>query len=114
MNRYILIILVLSIISDIKSSQMCDWGYRPEKAEDCLKLEVDKDDGDYCCYEIKKYNDGTEDIYCAIYDREDYKEKDENIQYEKEYNNDLKEYDIVCNSSYYLKFSLLFILIIIL
>ena len=114
MNRYILIILVLSIISDIKSSQMCDWGLQPENAEDCLKLEVDKDDGDYCCYESKKYKDGSESIYCAIYEKEEYKEKNEIIQDAKENEIDLLEYEIVCNSSYFLKFSLLIILLIIL
>ena len=114
MNRYILIILFLSIISNIISSQKCESGLQPENAEDCLKLEVDKDEGDYCCYVYSKFKDGTESIFCDPYFKEDYKEKDEDIQDTKESNTNLLEYDIVCNSSYFLKFSLLIILLIIL
>lgn len=110
MKIYNIIILASLIISSIQSGTFCGESEEdPESAEDCFKLDV-KEEYDYCCFLYVKFN-GYESKRCHSFTKEDYKEEKKKIDAYKNENPD-DEYQLDCNSSYFLQFSVLIALLI--
>ena len=109
MKRYSLIILVLLIISSIKS-ESCDDNISPESAKECFKLETSKEESD-CCY-LYVVENGVKKAQCQSITKEKYKEAKEEKKKIKAKGQPI-DADIICNSSYFLKLSLLIILLFI-
>ena len=124
MKRITLILLFGCLISNIYTRDSCyDFGedeegkdIDPEKKEDCTdyKLtDMEKVDGDSCCYVVSKYK-GSEEEYkrCSVYNKK-YITKEYIDEYIKEENEDreenykLESYSIECRSNW-ISFSFIF------
>ena len=119
MKGYSLIILfVLIIYSHEETITYCDDFSNPTSLKDCdgLPFGEDYEEGevDYCCFiSYKLVGEEETQTHCEGYSKAEYKNKDQFIREELE-EGYFSQYDIVCNSSYFLNISLFTILLFIL
>ena len=124
MKKITLILLFGCLISNIYTRDSCyDFGedeegkdIDPEKKEDCTdyKLtDMEKVDGDSCCYVVSKYKNSEEEYKgCSVYNKQ-YITKEYIDEYIKEENEDMDEddqyesYSIECRSNW-ISFSFIF------
>ena len=94
--NFVLIALFLSLcICDTdESTQYCGDKKDPQKAEDCINLEISPKDenGKYCCFE--KSSEGT---ICEVYTQSEYDEIEDDVDEVKEAGLELS---IECGSNY--------------
>ena len=124
MKRITLILLFGCLISNIYTRDSCEYlgedtegkDIDPEKKEDCTdyKLtDMEKVDGDSCCYVVSKYKNSEEEYKgCSVYNKK-YITKEYIDEYIKEENEDreenykLESYSIECRSNW-ISFSFIF------